>query len=42
MQSQESFDPNTRRPAVARTAWLLGAIAVGVYVAFLVSAVLKA
>lgn len=35
-----SFDPAQRRPAVVRTAWIVAALAVAVYVAFILSGVL--
>lgn len=32
--------PETRRRGIRRTAWVIGLVAVGVYVAFMLSAVL--
>ena len=40
MAAPNAIDPQARRPGIRRTAWLLAAVAVGVYVAFLASAVL--
>ena len=40
MNSQQiNRDPNQRRAAVRRTAWTIGLIALVIYVAFLLSAV---
>ncbi len=39
-QQPASFDPASRRASVRRTAWIVAAIAVGVYAAFLLSGVI--
>lgn len=35
-----SFDPASRRAGVRRTAWIVAAIAVGIYAAFVLSGVI--
>jgi hypothetical protein len=39
---QNSTDSTARRKGVARTAWVVGLVALGIYVAFILSGVLAA